>query len=63
MDRVARFRQLNGLALYTFVVSVVLMLLATGLLLGPGLLSSSVTSIEALGRRGSWPRRLRAVVN
>jgi hypothetical protein len=33
------------LALYTFMVSVVLMLLATGLLLGPGLLSNAVISI------------------
>ena len=45
MNRVARFRLCNGLALYSFAISAVLMLLATGLLFGPGLLSSSVVSI------------------
>ena len=45
MNQVARFRRFNGLALYSFAVSVVLLLLATGLLLGPGLLSNSVRSI------------------
>jgi hypothetical protein len=45
VNQVARFRRLNGLALYSFATSVVLLLLATGLLLGPGLLSNSVTSI------------------
>ncbi len=48
MNRVARFRRLNRLALYSFAASAVFMLLATGLLLGPGLVGRSVTSI-------GWP--------
>lgn len=45
MNRVARFRRLNRLALYSFAASAVFLLLATGLLLGPGFVGHSITSI------------------